>query len=237
MAFVLEDRVRENSSSTGTGPFTLAGAIGGYRSFAGVMSIGDQTYYAMVLPGGAWETGVGTYTALNTLTRSVILRSSNSNAVVAFAAGTKDIFMCMPASRSPPFQAGTLMLFQQTTAPILWTKQTTHNDKALRVVSGTASSGGTNAFSSVNGATAAFVNGHQLTVTEMPSHSHGATQINGAGVLYSGGGTQGYASGTSASEAITIGFSINNTGGDGTHSHTLNMAIQYVDLIICSKDA
>jgi hypothetical protein len=228
MAFVIKDRARESTTTTGTGAIALAGAVGGYRSFASVMSIGDQTYYAIVLPGGAWETGVGTYSAANTLTRTVILDSSNAGAAVSFVAGTKDIFMCMPASRSPPFQAGTLMLFQQTSAPILWTKQTTHNDKALRVVSGTASSGGTNAFSAMLNSTQTVAN-TTITVATMPSHSHSTNatlQSSNQSDLTPG-------SINSANGTATV-FA---NGSDGPHNHTFNLAIQYVDLIICSKDA
>jgi hypothetical protein len=149
MAFVLEDRVRESSTSTGTGPMALAGAPGGHQRFSAMMALADTCWYAIVLPGSAWEVGLGTYSALNELTKTTVLRSSNSNAAVSFAAGTKDVFIALPGSRSQEFPSGTLMLFQQTAASPFRTKQTTHNDKALRVVSGTASSGGTNAFSTV----------------------------------------------------------------------------------------
>jgi hypothetical protein len=132
------------------------------------------------------------------------------------------------------FPSGTLMLFQQTAAPVYWTKQTTHNDKALRVVSGTAGSGGTNAFSVVNGATAAFVNGHVLTVAEMPSHSPPVTPSGVKGAP-NGGVSFGLVSQPGA-EYPFVAIGTSNTGGDVAHSHTLNMAIAYVDLIICSKD-
>jgi hypothetical protein len=236
MAFVLKDRVRESSTTTGTGAIALAGAAGGYQAFSAAMSIGDTCWYSIVLPGSAWETGIGTYSALNTLTRTSVLESSNAGSAVVFAAGTKDVFICQPASKAQPFPSGTLMLFQQTSAPIYWTKQATHNDKALRVVSGAASSGGTNAFSTVNGATAAFVNGHQLTTAEIPSHTHGVTTVNGAIVLTAAGGSEGFAAGGSGHVGISAGLTIDAAGGAGSHSHTLNMAIQYVDVILAMKD-
>jgi hypothetical protein len=167
MAFVLADRVRESSTTTGTGAIALGGAVNGsYNPFSAVMSIGDTCWYAIVLPGSAWETGIGTYSGVNTLTRTTVLASSNGGAAVSFGAGTKDVFITTPASRGAVIPPGTAMLFQQTTAPIGWTKQTTHNDKALRVVSGAASSGGTNAFSTVNNQTVS-VNNHTITTAEM----------------------------------------------------------------------
>jgi hypothetical protein len=133
MAFVLDDRVRETTITTNTGAITLAGAPGGYQPFSAVMSIGDTCWYSIVLPGSAWETGIGTYSALNTLTRATVISSSNSGSLVNFAAGVKDVFICQPAKKAQAFPSGTLMLFQQSAAPIFWTKQTTHNDKALRL--------------------------------------------------------------------------------------------------------
>ncbi len=75
------------------------------------------------------------------------------------------------------FPAGTTMLFQQTTPPTGWTKDTTHNDKSLRVVSGSVSSGGASAFSSVFGSGKA-TGAHALSVSEMPSHDHSGNTGN-----------------------------------------------------------
>jgi hypothetical protein len=236
VAFILDDRVRESSTRTGTTAIALGGAAGGCQPFSAVMSIGDTCWYSIVLPGSQWETGFGTYTALNTLTRTTVISSSNAGSAVVFAAGTKDVFITQPAKKAQPFPTGTLVLFQQSTAPIFWTKQTTHNDKALRVVSGVASSGGTNAFSTVNGPTAAFVNGHQLTVAEMPSHTHAKASVNGASVLTIGGGGEGFGGGGGVHNDLANMLTISPTGNDGAHSHTLNMAIAYVDVILAMKD-
>jgi hypothetical protein len=237
MAFVVDDRVRESTTTTGTGPVTLAGAPNtSYQAFSAVMSVGDTCWYAIVLPGTAWETGLGTYSGVNTLTRTTILRSSNAGAAVSFGAGTKDVFIALPASkgnvRNNAFDPGTLMLFQQTAAPTYWTKQVTHNDKALRVVSGTASSGGTNAFSTVNGAAAAFVNSHVLTVAEIPAHTH----IYQEPILGAQAGVSAGNYGLSPGGPIISANTDNGTGGGLGHVHTLNMAIQFVDLILASKD-
>lgn len=227
MALVIKDRVRESSSTTGTGNIALAGAVGGYRRFSAVMSVSDTCWYAIVLPGSSWETGIGTYSSANTLTRTTVLESSNSDALVNFGAGTKDVFICQPAHNAP-FEAGTLMLFQQSTAPVGWTKQTTHNDKALRVVSGTAGSGGTNSFSSVMAQTT--VGATTPTINTMASHNHselyqGANGFTGV----QGGGTWSdyYGRGTT---------NTGSTGGGMAHDHTILMNIQYVDLIIARKD-
>jgi hypothetical protein len=228
MAFVLDDRVRETTTITGTGSVTTAGAPGGYQPFSAVMNIGDTTYYGLVSPGGGWETGLGTYTAANTLARTTVFSSSNSGALVSFPAGSKDVFICQPAKKSQPFPSGTLMLFQQTAAPVFWTKQTTHNDKALRVVSGAASFGGTNAFSTVNNQSPSIGN-TTITVSTMANHNH---TTDGRSV------SSAFGVGTGANDvpvgAAVVGF----TGGDGSHSHSNNVsfAVAYVDLIICAAN-
>jgi hypothetical protein len=101
MAFVIADRVRESSVSTGTGNFTLAGAVTGYQTFASVMATSDTTFYTIADQGGAnWEVGIGTFTSPSTLARTTILSSSNGGSVVTFGAGTKDVFISLPASRT-----------------------------------------------------------------------------------------------------------------------------------------
>lgn len=94
MAYIVADRVKETTTVTGTGPATLAGAASGYRSFASQLSIGDTCAYVIVNSNASeWETGIGTYSAVNTLTRTTIQASTNANAAVVFSAGTKDVFM------------------------------------------------------------------------------------------------------------------------------------------------
>ncbi|WP_058599006.1 hypothetical protein [Aureimonas ureilytica] len=96
MALIIRDRVRETSTSSGLGNMTLAGAQLGFKRFGGVMAVGDTTWYTITGPGGSWETGVGTYVAADTLERTTVLDSSNGDAKVNFAAGTKDIFLGAP---------------------------------------------------------------------------------------------------------------------------------------------
>lgn len=130
--------------------------------------------------------------------------------------------------------AGTLMLFQQTAAPTGWTKQTTHNDKALRVVSGTAGSGGTSGFTTVftNQTPTISVSATTLSTAQMPSHTHTFPYRNNDGSQYSINGPFNNNAGTFDSSA---------TGGGGSHTHSVSssaitLAVQYVDLIIASKN-
>lgn len=101
MALVVADRVLETTTTTGTGTVTLAGAATGYQSFA-VIGNGNTTYYTIADQAGSnWEVGIGTYTSSGTtLSRDTVLASSNSNALVNFGAGTKNVFVTYPAGRS-----------------------------------------------------------------------------------------------------------------------------------------
>jgi hypothetical protein len=99
MALVLKDRVKETTTTTSTGTYTLAGAVTGYQSFS-VVGDGNTTYYT-VTDGTNWEVGVGTYTLSGTtLSRDTILASSNSGNAVSWSAGSKDVFLTYPADRS-----------------------------------------------------------------------------------------------------------------------------------------
>lgn len=100
MAFVIKDRVFEYTTTTGTGTLTLAGTKSGYQQFS-VVGDGNTTYYTVVAENGDWETGIGTYTSSGTtLARTTVLSSSNSNNLVNFAAGTKEVFSSQPAGRA-----------------------------------------------------------------------------------------------------------------------------------------
>ena len=101
MPLVVKDRVNETSTTTGTGTFTLAGAVAGFQTFAAIGD-GNTTYYTIVLQGGTeWEVGLGTYTSSGTtLSRDTILSSSNSNNAVNFSAGTKNVFCDYPAPKA-----------------------------------------------------------------------------------------------------------------------------------------
>jgi hypothetical protein len=102
MALVINDRVKETSTSIGTGTFTLAGAQTGFDTFALGIGGSNTTYYAIFNQGTTeWEVGLGTLDAGGTvLTRTTVITSSNSDSVVTFTGGTKDVFCTLPASKA-----------------------------------------------------------------------------------------------------------------------------------------
>ena len=107
MALVIADRVRETTTTTGTGTITLAGPYTGFQAFS-VIGNGNTTYYAIIdASTGAWEVGIGAYTSSgNTLSRDTILSSSNSGSAVNFGAGTKDVIITQPSARAVFAQSG-----------------------------------------------------------------------------------------------------------------------------------
>jgi len=102
MALVLADRVRETTTTTGTGTISLGGPVSGFQGFSTAIGNANTTYYTIAdAATGAWEVGLGTYTSSgSTLARTTILSSSNAGAAVNFAAGTKDVFVTQPAERA-----------------------------------------------------------------------------------------------------------------------------------------
>jgi hypothetical protein len=195
-----------------------------------------------VLKAAKGGTGAATLTANNVLlgngTSAVQFVAPSTNGNVLTSNGTT----WTSAAAGGGFPSGTAMLFAQTAAPTGFTKSTTHNDKALRVVSGAASSGGTTAFTTVfanqtptittSGLSAGATT---LTTAQMPSHSHtypkydGYTNTPGVNMNLCGGGSA----------------SSSSTGGGGSHTHTVSgtatstaitLNVQYVDVIIATKD-
>jgi hypothetical protein len=151
---------------------------------------------------------------------------------------------------------GTKMLFQQTSAPTGWTKDTTHNNKALRVVSGTAGSGGSVSFTSAfgsqtisgtSGATTqgGTVGGTTLTANQIPAHSHNFTYTQND--VDSSGGAKRAQTISTASGNLPV--TTTSAGGGQSHTHTftgnshthtysstLDLSVEYVDLIIATKN-
>lgn len=147
-------------------------------------------------------------------------------------------------ANSASFPAGTALLFQQTAAPTGWTKVTTHNDKALRVVSGTVGTGGSVAFSaafaskSVTGTT----DGTTLSESQIPSHVHvfgGDDQVATQGSFTTVSNFDYDATSTTGGGGVRMNTYA--TGGGGSHNHTftgtaINLAVNYVDVIIATKN-
>ena len=103
MAFVLNDRVKETTTTTGTGTINLAGAETGFETFVAGIGNTNTTYYAIVHQSAdEFEVGLGTVSdsSPDTLSRTTIISSSNSDSAVNFSAGTKDVFCTLPASKS-----------------------------------------------------------------------------------------------------------------------------------------
>jgi len=103
MVLKIEDRVRETTTTTGTGTYSLGGAVAGFQSFVTAIGDGNTTYYAVVNRNAdEWELGIGTVADAtpDTLARTTVISSSNSDSAVSFSAGTKDVFVTLPSSKS-----------------------------------------------------------------------------------------------------------------------------------------
>ena len=102
MAHISADRIRDTSTTTGSGNFTVSGtAQAGYRTFSAVLSVSDTFYYAIQhQTANEWETGLGTYSSANVFARTTVYASSNSGSAVVFSSGTKDTFITLAASRT-----------------------------------------------------------------------------------------------------------------------------------------
>ena len=100
MALVIKDRVKETTTTTGTGTYTLAGAVSGFETFTANLSNSDTTYYVCT-DNTDFEVGLGTFTSSGTtLARTTILASSNSNNAVNWSSGTRSVFMTYPADKA-----------------------------------------------------------------------------------------------------------------------------------------
>ena len=167
------------------------------------------------------------------------------------AAGTNTTQIATTAfvlSNSPSsIPSGSVMLFVQTAAPTGWTKSTTHDNKALRVVSGTASSGGSVGFTTAFGtptvtgsvSLSGTVGATTLTIEQIPSHTHNITLVSGDSGPYIGPNRNNLESTSTVSSGSAGGgqphdHSFSGSGSLSSASATIN--VQYVDVIICTKD-
>lgn len=222
-----------NAASAGLGNFVVASALAGGSLTPEQAAVTDgkvYEYYAQTADGLTWEAGAGAYTvSSHTLARTTIKGTSNGDTVkVNFP--TVPIVCVIPSPSSTLEQgqvvAGSKTLWQQSTAPTGWTKDTTHNDKTLRVVSGAASSGGSNTFSSVMAQTT--VANHTDSTTEMPNHAHSEQGVTVLLTLAAGcGAPNGY---------FPQAQSTGGAGGGAAHNHAITMNMLYVDVIIATKN-
>lgn len=216
----------------------------------------DYFYVTLVDSSNNIEIVKCTSRSADTLT---VVRGQDNTTARSFAVGSlvelrivAATFTDLQSEIVPTFPAGTVMLFAQAAAPTGWTQVTTQNNKALRVVSGTGGgTGGTVAF------TTAFSNQNvgdtALSLSQIPGHAHtfsGSTSGVGdhvhsytiiaaiGGSSYTGGGSGMVSTTTGGAGAHDHGFSgTTSTAGSGaTHNHALNLAVQYVDIIMASKD-
>jgi hypothetical protein len=220
---VASNYVRITGTVTITGLGTVSSGIWKFVRFAGALTL-THNASSLILPGGA----------------SITTAAGDCGIFVSEGSGNWQCLSYTRAATVPgAFVSGTAVVFAQTSAPTGWTKSATHNDKALRVVSGTASSGGSTAFTSVFGAgksSGSFV----LTSAEVPVHAHvlsGNIRVANSG----GGALGGLTSGAVDSVTSTglLGFSIGtteNSGSGGGHAHTLSLDLQYMDVIVATKD-
>ena len=229
---------RFNATSGGSGPFVVASAVPTYKTPEQALATDDKVYfyYAENADASQFEQGSGAYDyTTHSLARTIIDRNSDGTTIaLAFTTSPQvDVFPSPPPNLelAPSLlEAGTTMLFQQSAAPLYWTKQTTHHDKVLRVVSGAASFGGDNPFSGTfyyrtSDATT-------LSIAQMPSHNHSEiyTWIRSFGSASAAFGVG------SDYELYVVPASTGFQGGSGPHNHTFDMRVQYVDLIIARKD-
>ena len=244
-----------------TAETTLKSALG-----LGTAAYTASTAYATAAQGSNADTAYGwgdhasggyltSYTETDPVVGAIngIVKANGAGTISSAVAGTDYLTPTGDGSGLSGIQAfpsGTAMLFAQTSAPTGWTKSTTHNDKALRVVSGTASSGGSSAFStafgtpsvsgtvSLSGAPAAgnlavsvsgSISNTTLTTSTMPKHRHGA----GAQYTNEAMTGDGVNKGWQSSSSTTTGFAgvipsnnaaIDTTGNSGAHSHGHNLS-------------
>jgi hypothetical protein len=181
MALVLKDRVKESTTTTGTGTLTLLGAVTGYQAFSAIGD-GNTCYYAISSLGGAqWEVGIGTYTASGTtLSRDTILESSTGGGAIDLTAGVKDVYVVYPAEKGVWLDASGNVVQNQFTSMNV-TGTATINVATL--TSGTITTGANSATDIVNkayvdNAVAAGVHFHEPVRVESPINLN-ATYNNG----------------------------------------------------------
>jgi hypothetical protein len=189
---------------------------------------------ATALPVTSGGTGAAALTANN------VLLGNGTSAVQFVAPGASGNVLTSNGttwSSAAIIPSGTVMLFVQTSAPTGWTKSVAYNDRALRVVSGTAGTGGSVAFATAfaSQGVSGTVGNHTLTTAEIPSHTHIVDAY-----FNDPCGSPGYINDVSSNGFVSSTSSTSATGSGGAHNHSfsgtaINLAVQYVDVIIATK--
>jgi hypothetical protein len=198
MAHITADRVRQLSTSTGTGPITVSTTFTGFRAFSSVLSVGDTFWYTIASTSlSEWEVGLGTYSAANTITRTTVLSSSTGSPVL-FSAGDKDVFITAAAGKF--LQADSAGSYGNFTAGTI-----------TAALTGAASSNVLKAGDTMTGALVTTIGGGVASSTKQ------IDLTNGTGYdlfMLPRGGAGAYNTLTQAGDAV-IGFSAGaiNTGG------------------------
>ena len=214
----ISENVDISGTTTITSFDTVAEGINRKGRFTGALTL-THNATSLILPGVANIT-----TAANDRYEARSLGSGNWIVTKYQKADGVAVVVTAP---TPPFASGTRIVFQQTAAPVGWTKDTTAaiNDSILRFVTGSVTpSGGSVAFSTWNAQTA--TGAYTLQTADLPAHTHTLGAINAVGGLQ--GGAQGYVGDGSSPTG--------STGGGGSHSHSLTQNLKYYDAIIASKD-
>jgi hypothetical protein len=175
MALVIDDRVRETTTVTGTNDATLLGAVTGFQAFS-VIGNGNTTYYTISdQSGGNWEVGIGTYSSIGpTLERTTVLTSSNSGSKVSFPAGTKDVFVTYPSDKAVYLDAS------GDVQPALGTVNATTVDTTNLEVTNLKAKDGTSAGSIANSTGVVTLASSVLTTTDINGGTIDGTVIGGS---------------------------------------------------------
>lgn len=177
-----------------------------------------------------------------------IFYANSTSTLAKLSAGAAGNVLTSNGAGAPPsyqvaggVPSGTRMVFNQTAAPLGWTKDTSAvlNDSIMRIVTGSVGSGGSTAFSTFNAQTS--VGATTLTEAQIPSHSHIQQLLNGPTrmpmVELTTGGSAGVIPPSGTVDFSSSSFvSTQTTGGGGSHTHAMTASIKYNDFIICQKD-
>lgn len=247
---------------TGNQTITLSGDVSGSGTTAITVTVADDSHNHVIsnvdglqtaLDGKAPLTGTGAsgtwgISITGNASTATYATTAGNGGVTSVNGSTGAVTISVPES----FPSGTAMLFAQTSAPTGWTKSTTHNNKALRLVSGTAGSGGSAAFTtafgtpSVSGSVSlsGSVGNTTLSTAQLSSHNHNVSYSTAS----QGGSGSFYISGFERNTFVaTKNQSTANTGSNSSHNHsfsgsgslssaTASINVQYVDVIIATKD-